>query len=206
MISPLAKFIDWSSIQASAMRSLPPSGRDPRLEEALQFVRGANFIPAESQPAQVEFDDDKSGLHFRFTTPRPSDLAENNVVYGRLYRCAERWQERPVIILLHGWNGVISHRFRFPLIAHRSNRAGFNAATLVGPCHFQRRPRRFRALTGPDYLRMAETTAQAIAEIRALTKWLLEEGCPAVALWGISWGGWLAGLTLATTRNITTPI
>ena len=25
--------------------------------------------------------------------------------------------------------------------------------------------------------------------------WLLEQGCPAVALWGASYGGWLAGLT-----------
>ena len=30
---------------------------------------------------------------------------------------------------------------RFPLIARRCNRAGFNAATLVAPYHFQRRPR-----------------------------------------------------------------
>jgi alpha-beta hydrolase superfamily lysophospholipase len=43
---------------------------------------------------------------------------------------------------------------------------------------------------------MAEAVAQAIAEIRALTGWLLQEGCPAVALWGVSMGGWLAGLTV----------
>lgn len=43
---------------------------------------------------------------------------------------------------------------------------------------------------------MAEITAQAVAEIRALTGWLLKEGCPAMALWGISYGAWLAGLTV----------
>ena len=37
--------------------------------------------------------------------------------------------------------------------------------------------------------------AQAIAEIRALIGWLLEQGCPAVAVWGNSYGGALAGLT-----------
>jgi pimeloyl-ACP methyl ester carboxylesterase len=43
---------------------------------------------------------------------------------------------------------------------------------------------------------MAEVDyAQAVAEIRALTGWLLGEGCPAVALWGNSYGGALAGLT-----------
>jgi hypothetical protein len=50
-------------------------------------------------------------------------------------------------------------------------------------------------LGGYDCLRLAERTGQAIAEIRALTGWLLERGCPAVALWGGSYGGWLAGLT-----------
>jgi len=38
------------------------------------------------------------------------------------------------------------------------------------------------------------TFAQAAAEIRALTGWLLAEGCPAVALWGNSYGGQLAGI------------
>jgi len=47
-----------------------------------------------------------------------------------------------------------------------------------------------------DYLGWAEAMAQAVAEIRALTGWLLGEGCPAVALWGISIGGWLAGLAV----------
>jgi len=38
------------------------------------------------------------------TFPNPKGwqkvVEENNIVYGRLYRCAERWQERPVIVLL----------------------------------------------------------------------------------------------------------
>jgi pimeloyl-ACP methyl ester carboxylesterase len=50
-------------------------------------------------------------------------------------------------------------------------------------------------LNWPDYLQMADIGyAQAIAEIRALTGWLLEEGCPAVALWGNSYGGALSGM------------
>ena len=97
-------------------------------------------------------------------------------------------------MLLHGWNSVLSHRLRFPWIAHRCIRAGFNAATLELPYHFQRRPRQSAALAGYDCLRLAERTAQAIAEIGALTGWLLEQGSPAVALWGGSYGGWLAGL------------
>ena len=88
MIAPLAKLIDWSAIQALAMLEPPPHAQGPRLEEALEFLRGPDFIPVESQPAGVEFNPGKSG-HFRFSTPRPCSSAENNVVYGRLYRCAE---------------------------------------------------------------------------------------------------------------------
>jgi len=191
MIAPLAKFIDWSALQVMSLWRPLIAGQSMRLEESLQFLNGPDFIPAESQAAQVEFND---RLHFRFPTPRPSDFTENNVVFGRLYRCAERWQERPVIILLHGGGGDPDYHFRFPLIARRCNRAGFNAATLVAPYYFQRRPRQPGALSEPDYLQTAKTFAQAVAEIRALTGWLLEEGCPTVALWGSSYGGWLAGL------------
>jgi dienelactone hydrolase len=178
------------------MLEQPPDGRNPQLEEALQFLKGPEFIPAQSQPARIEFNPDNSERHFRFPTPRPGEFAENNVVYGRLYRSAERWRERPVIVLLQSGSGFVSHRIRFPLIARHCNRAGFNAATLVAPYYFQRRPRQPGALSDPDYLRDAEIFAQAVAEIRALTGWLLGEGCPAVALWGTSYGGALAGLTV----------
>jgi pimeloyl-ACP methyl ester carboxylesterase len=192
MIAPLANLIDWSAIQIVAMM-MPANalGFNPRLEEAIEFLNGPDFAPTDSQPAQVEFDD---SLHFRFPTPRPCEFAENNVVDGRLYRCTERWQERPVIILLPGWNDSGSYKLRFPSIARRYNRAGFNVATFVAPYHFQRRPSQRATFDSGDCLRLAEATAQAIAEIRAMTGWLLGEGCPAVALWGFSMGAWHAGI------------
>jgi pimeloyl-ACP methyl ester carboxylesterase len=184
LIAPLAKLMDWSAIQTVVLMT-PADACDPRLEEALQFLNGPDFVPKDSQPAQVEFN---GSLHFRFPTPRPCEFAENNVVHGRLYRCRERWRERPVIILLPGWNDSASYQVRFPLIARRYNRAGLNVATLVAPYHFQRRPSQHGAFDGGDLLLLAERTAQGIAEIRALTGWLLREGCPAVALWGYSAG------------------
>jgi alpha-beta hydrolase superfamily lysophospholipase len=104
-----------------------------------------------------------------------------------------------VIVLLHtmhGGNDFIGYWFRHPLIARHCNRAGFNAVMLEAPYHFHRRPRQPGALSNPDFLRYAEATAQAVAEIRALTGWLLAGGCPAVALWGSSMGARLAGLTV----------
>ena len=101
-----------------------------------------------------------------------------------------------MIILLPGYNDSASYQLRFPLLARRCKRAGFNVATLVPPYHFQRCPRERVEFDTGDCLFWAERAAQAIAEIRALTGWLLEEGCPAVALWGYSIGAAFAGMTV----------
>jgi hypothetical protein len=47
---------------------------------------------------------------------------------------------------------------------------------------------------------------RAVAEIRALTGWLLGEGCPAVALWGNSYGGSLAGLTVCRDARLSAAV
>ena len=72
-------------------------------------------------------------------------------------------------------------------------------ATLVAPYELQRRPRR---PTRGNRLDLAQDLAQNVAEIRALTGWLLDEGCPSVALLGFSFGGWLAGLTACSEPRI----
>ncbi|HWH69310.1 MAG TPA: alpha/beta fold hydrolase, partial [Candidatus Sulfotelmatobacter sp.] len=166
-----------------------------KLEAALQLLNGPDFSPLESPPARLELHPGRSALHFRFPTPQPGAFVENNIVYGRLYRCAKEWQTRPVLILLHGAGGT-DYYLEFPRMAREANRAGFNVATLIAPLQSRRRPRRLSGLAWPDYLVTAQVCyAQAVAEIRALTGWLLAQGCPAVALWGNSYGGALAGLT-----------
>jgi hypothetical protein len=139
MIAPLSKILDWSAIQRVSLMFPSDFMERPRLE-GLEFLKG-EFAPDESRPARVEFDPDKSGLYFRFPSPRPGNCAENNTAHGRFYPSGERWQERAAVILLHGSGDSLSYNFRFPLFARRANRAGFNVATLVAPFHFQRRPR-----------------------------------------------------------------
>ncbi len=195
MIAPLAKFIDWSALQVAAMLpSIRKCARgDSKLTEAVEFLNGPNFIPAKSELAELEF---KSKIHFQFRSPQPCEFAENNLVHGRLYRRAKDWQKLPTLILLHGGCDFLGYRYGFPLLVPAIRRAGFNAATLVAPYHFQRRVGRIEAF---DHLRVAKAFAQAVAEIRALTGWLLGQGCSSVALFGFSLGGWLAGL--AATRD-----
>jgi hypothetical protein len=220
MIAPLAKLIDWSALQvvyAIALRSAKVLRTDSpfdrhfaragasapeskwKLAEALEFLNGPDFIPAASCPAQLELD---GPGHFKFPTPRPCEDEENNIAYGRLYRCAQRWQERPVIVLLDGTPAVGYHT-AFPWLARRFNRAEFNVAALVAAYHLQRRPRRPMEW---NCLELAQAIAQNVAEIRALTGWLLDAGCPSVGLLGFSFGGWMAGLTACSDARIASAV
>src|SRR6476660_2508613 len=134
--------MDWSALQmawfVAPVREVPESKW--RLAEALDFLNGPDFFPAASDPARIEFDGRRN---FRFPTPRPSEDEENNIVYGRLYRCAgrgrcaQRGQERPAIILLDGAPSLGYHTV-LPWIARRCNRAGFNAALIVAPYQLRR--------------------------------------------------------------------
>jgi pimeloyl-ACP methyl ester carboxylesterase len=198
MIASIARFIDWSALQLACV--VAPLRHAPRpqwkLEEALEFLNGPGFFPAAIGPARMDFDWPRN---FRFPTPCPGQDEANNMVYGRLYRCAEHWQERPVIIILDG-NPPIGYHTGFPLFARRFNRAGFNVVTLIAPYNYQRRPRR---PIEENCLWWAQAIGQYVAEIRALTGWLLAEGCPSVGLLGFSYGGWLAGLTACSDARIT---
>jgi pimeloyl-ACP methyl ester carboxylesterase len=213
MIAPLAKFFDWSAIQIIWGRRIHSllkcrnSAHESRLQEALKFLNGPNFIPDESTPAQLEFNSE-SGRDFQFATPRPGRFTENNFAFGRLYRCNEQWQNHPTVILLHGAGGDPDYHFEFPRIARHCNRAGINAAALILPFQFHRRPRQIeRMIQWPDWMLMAETTfAQAIAEVRALMGWLFKEGSPAVALWGNSYGGQLAGIIACRDARLTAAV
>jgi hypothetical protein len=55
MIAPLAKFIDWSVIQMAYVVAPLRHAPKPKwkLEEALEFLNGPDFIPAASDPARI---------------------------------------------------------------------------------------------------------------------------------------------------------
>ena len=101
MIASLAKFIDWLFIQNTCMRMPPIDGRTLRLEEALQFLKGPDFIPAESQPARVEFNPNQSGLLFRCGPGGPRRRRASRRSANRACSCWEL-KERTVRRSLRG--------------------------------------------------------------------------------------------------------
>ncbi len=125
----------------------------------------------------------QSGHAFQFTSPVDSPWPENRIVHGKFYRAGRNWQNRPSVILLHGWNGEL--------------RRGINAAMFELPYHAQRKPQApgaIRNFISHDLVRMVEATRQALADASALSGWLQKQGSPRIGVWGISLGAWLAGL------------
>ena len=66
MIAPLAKFIDWSVLQMAYVVAPLRHAPKPKwkLEAALEFLNGPDFIPVASDPARIEFDGPR---HFKFS-------------------------------------------------------------------------------------------------------------------------------------------
>jgi dienelactone hydrolase len=202
MIPLFCQWIDRVAIRHAAARMPKPDGRDLRLEEVRRLLQNFDLSPPGTKPAAVQFD---SPAKFGFASPRPSAHTANNVVYGRLYRCGDHWRQKPVVLLLHGWNDALNHYLYFPQHARRLNRHGINAVTLQLPWQFDRRPRELGAwgnFLSADVLHTVEATLQALAEIRSLLDWLAGRGCPFIGLWGVSLGAWLAGLTLCHDSRI----
>jgi pimeloyl-ACP methyl ester carboxylesterase len=119
---------------------------------------------------------------------------------GRLVRARGKWQKRPAIILLHGWNGEMGYYLSFPILERTLAAHGVNALAFELPFHGKRRPRaqgKINNLISDDVVTVVKGMRHCLADALSLRLWLLEQGCPSVSVWGYSLGGWLAGL-LAT--------
>jgi dienelactone hydrolase len=190
------QWLDSWVIRSAAARMPAQSGCNPQLRAARDLIQSDSFFTCQVKPAELQF---ISKEKFQFRSPIQTPFTHNNTVHGRFFRCGGDWQSKPTVILLHGWNDEINHRFRFPMLSWQFNRVGMNCATIEVPYHFQRRPHPPAAVQNfisEDILRTVEATQQALADIRALASWLHEQGCDQVSLWGVSLGAWLAGLSI----------
>jgi pimeloyl-ACP methyl ester carboxylesterase len=190
-----------SSFRAGGGREPHHAAEAEKLLSDPRFFSGFNEITPE-----LVF---TSAHDFEFSSPIPSRWAQNNRVFGKLFRAGTDWERRPSVILLHGWNAELQYRWQFPFLASRLARAGINAAMFQLPYHGRRRPREPGAIQNfisYDLLHMLEATRQALADTRALLAWLAARGSPGVGLWGISLGAWLAGLLICSDSEFEKPL
>ena len=212
MHAVLTKPLDWFSIQLARLSVHNGNGAGCQATAAEELLHHPDFFCDFVQaPRDLAFTSDRG---FRFTSPIQTLWAKNNIVYGKLFPCAEDWQQNPMVILLHGWNAESSYRVLFPYLAWRLNCVSLNAVMIELPYHSHRKPRGRGAVKNflsDDLFQVAGATRQALADARALVAWLREQGLPFVGLWGFSLGAWLSGLLACTEPRIgsavlTTPV
>lgn len=207
----LAKPIDWFVIQL-ARRCVRINPHFAQQQNGLVDVPLQTGLGTEAVTVPVDFRLSQDGA-FQFTSSIRTAAPRNNTVFGQLFRAGADWRKRPTAVLLHGWNAELCYHYMFPHLAARLAQVQINTAIFELPYHMRRRPRQ-----GPvdDFISsslegMLEATRQAIADTRALCRWLESQGSPITGLWGFSLGAWLAGLLARSDPRLgfavlTTPI
>lgn len=195
MRAVLAKPLDWCSIQLARLSVHHSTGATGQVAEVEALLADPAFFGDSTAAAKdLRF---TSKRRFRFNSPVVSPARCNNTVHGKLYTTGKHWQDKPVVVLLHGWNVDASYRVLYPHLARRLVKQGVNAAMFELPYHGQRKPRGKKAIhnfISGDLVHVIQAAHQSLADARALIGWLKAQGCPRVGLWGISLGAWLSGL------------
>ena len=203
MRAALAKPLDWCTIQLARLNVRDAADTEGLAARAQAVLDHPDFLGGlVGAPKDFRF---VTKRRFEFASPVPSPWKRNNTVHGRLYTASKQWQDRPTLVLLHGWNANTAYRTLFPHLARRLTKRGVNVAMFELPYHSRRKPRGRQAvhnfLSG-DLVHVAQAAHQAMADARALIAWLKEQGCPRIGLWGISLGAWLSGMLVCADSRV----
>jgi len=190
----LAQPLDWFSIKLAGLSvhrgavATQVAAAESLLEEPSFFADFAGL------PPDLRF---TSRRRFQFTSAVTSGWERNNTVHGRFYPVGPAWPAHPTVMLLHGWNAEMGYATLFRWLARRLTATGVNAVMFELPYHRQRKPRGRGVpdnFMSDDLLHVARAAHQALADARALLAWLVAHSDRPIGVWGISLGGWLAGM------------
>src|SRR5690349_1816217 len=105
----MAQLIDRVIINRACAAQTRPGLHLPRHEEAMELLKHTDFFCDFAQsPAEMKW---ISETKFHFTSQVFQPWDEANVVHGQIFRCDGKWQERPTMLLVHGWNDEFGYRF-----------------------------------------------------------------------------------------------
>jgi len=174
---------------------LPPHAGDSVVEYLRHLDREVHPQPSSLAPLAPH---PAGPSAFEAASPWP-DAAGRNARWH-----AEHWAtegsgdgQAPALILLHGW---LIDRPQLALYRHWARRAaarGIDVWMPRLPYHMERaEPGEVsgQRCLSPDLRTSLDAVRQAVAETRLLARWLRGSGAPAVGIWGMSLGGWVASL------------
>jgi pimeloyl-ACP methyl ester carboxylesterase len=198
----LSQPIDRAIIRLACARQPKPGTFPARLPEARALLRRPDFFGGNIQVPDLRW---TSPTAFEFPSPVQAPSPKLNTVYGKLYRHGPDWARRPTAILIHGWNDEYGYVMRHPYQVWRLRALGLNAAMIVLPYHFHRRPQEagaVRDFLSEDLYSSMLAVHQAVSDIRAFVAWLEAQGCANVGLCGVSLGAWLTALAACHEERI----
>lgn len=205
-------------------RTLPADARSRLLAVANRYTTEALFsqrpgvpqverVSAGRGPAGSRQWDVAFASEYRAVDPAYRDellrYRENLTVHARLYTAAgcgdagtngrpSSQPALPAIITLHGWGAGPYWMSERALDVGGWLDAGFDVAAMQLPLHGRRTPGgrgpSGALVIGANVARTNEVIGQAISDVRALAAYLVNAGAPAVAVIGMSLGGYLSAL------------
>ncbi|MFN7139686.1 MAG: alpha/beta hydrolase [Limisphaerales bacterium] len=203
MFSFFTKLIDRAVIKMACAAQAKPNSHSPRCEEAYELLFREDLISAPVlPPKELNW---RSEEEFEFRSCVSSPYPENDIVYAKLHKTGQDWQQRPTVVLIHGWNDEIGYVLRHPYHSKRFLKAGINVAMIELPFHLKRRPRKAGCVSdflSEDLYCTVLGMQQAVMDIRSLLAWLRAQGCAETGLLGVSLGGWLTGLATTQDENV----
>lgn len=202
----LAQPLDRLAIRSACGSVLPSPDGHSHAAEAVALLQRPDFLCPSTSVAALEF---TGTTTFQFPSTVCTGSVANDLVRGHCVLAGADWRKRPSVILLHGWNAELQYEWLLPRWSRVLARAGISAFRFELPYHAARRPGAGGGISNflsGHLLHFAQATHQALADTRALALWLRAQGSPTVGLWGVSLGGWLAGLAVAHQPEINTAV
>ena len=141
-------------------------------------------------------------LTFRFPSPFPCGIPNNDQVHGYAWLHGEVGQA-PAVVLVHGW--MMSHFRGLHPLAEAFFERGLDVYFFELPYHMHRKPP--GAFSGECYYGAegqftADSVRQSLLDVGVFLRWLRASGAPKVGVWGVSLGGWIALLTACYCEDV----
>jgi hypothetical protein len=170
------------------------------------------FPSVDSSPAEVSLRS-RFGLRWEEVTfpgpvALPAPLADTWAAAHRAttsparLRVLRHDEPRPWVIVVHGAQQGIDFDLRAFRVRHLHHELGLNVALPVLPLHGPRRPAGVAFVPGFDVLLNVGTALLSVSEIAAARAWMAEQADTPVGLYGVSLGGYIAGLAAGVIPGI----
>ena len=103
LAAPVVRLFDRAVIRMARLRLERRVAGECRPPNVTALPAEPDFFGGRIEPpANLDF----FGAHdFTCASPMEGVAPECRRIHGKFYRCGDQWRQRPVVIMLHGWNG-----------------------------------------------------------------------------------------------------